>query len=85
MNDLKRVFVTGATGYIGGHLIPCLLEEGYQVRAFIRNPQKLEKYDWRKKIQISVGDVFSPETLEPIHRLIFTKIINNLAIKSEQT
>jgi uncharacterized protein YbjT (DUF2867 family) len=64
MNALKRVLVTGATGYIGGHMIPRLLEEGYQVRAFVRNPQKLEKYDWRKKIQIAVGDVFSSETLE---------------------
>jgi uncharacterized protein YbjT (DUF2867 family) len=66
MKDLKRVLVTGATGYIGGHLIPRLLEEGYQVRAFVRNPQRLEKYDWRKKIQITVGDVLLPETLESV-------------------
>ena len=66
MKDLKRVLVTGATGYIGGHLIPSLLEDGYQVRAFVRNPQRLEKYDWRKKIQITVGDVLLPETLESV-------------------
>jgi len=64
MNDLKLVLVTGATGYIGGHLIPRLLEEGYQVRAFVRNPNKLENYNWRKRIQIAVGDVLLPETLE---------------------
>jgi uncharacterized protein YbjT (DUF2867 family) len=64
MNDLKRVLVTGATGYIGSHLVPRLLEEGYQVKAFVRNPQKLEKYNWRKKIQIAIGDVLLPETLE---------------------
>ena len=64
MNDLKLVLVTGATGYIGGHLIPHLLEEGYQVRAFVRNPNKLENYNWRKRIQIAVGDVLLPETLE---------------------
>ena len=64
MSDLKRVLVTGATGYIGGHLIPRLLDEGYQVRAFVRNPQKLENYNWRKRIQIAVGDLLLPETLE---------------------
>jgi len=64
MSDLKLVLVTGATGYIGGHLIPCLLDEGYQVRAFVRNPHKLENYNWRKRIQIAVGDVFLSETLE---------------------
>jgi uncharacterized protein YbjT (DUF2867 family) len=64
MNDLKLVLVTGATGYIGGHLIPLLLEEGYQVRAFVRNPNKLENYNWGKSIQIAVGDVLLPETLE---------------------
>ena len=66
MKDLKRVLVTGATGYIGGHLMPRLLEEGDQARAFVRNPQRLEKYDWRKKIQITVGDVLLPETLESV-------------------
>ena len=64
MNDLKLVLVTGATGYVGGHLIPRLLEKGYQVRAFVRNPQNLKNFTWGKKVQIAVGDVLSPETLE---------------------
>ncbi len=64
MNDIKLVLVTGATGYVGRHLIPRLLEEGYQVRAFVRKPQKLNDFTWRKRVQIAVGDVLLPETLE---------------------
>jgi uncharacterized protein YbjT (DUF2867 family) len=36
------VLVTGATGYIGGRLIPALLEAGYRVRAMARNRGKME-------------------------------------------
>ena len=32
-----RVLVTGATGYIGGRLIPRLLDEGHQVRVLVRS------------------------------------------------
>ncbi|HEY5335584.1 MAG TPA: NAD-dependent epimerase/dehydratase family protein, partial [Mycobacteriales bacterium] len=36
-----RVLVTGATGYIGGRLVPRLIEGGYAVRCFTRDPGKL--------------------------------------------
>ncbi len=34
--------VTGATGYVGGRLVPLLLDEGYPVRALARAPSKLD-------------------------------------------
>ena len=36
-----NVFITGATGYIGSHLIPELLQRGHRVRALVRHPAKL--------------------------------------------
>lgn len=35
-----RILVTGASGWAGSALIPRLLEEGYQVRALARDPQR---------------------------------------------
>lgn len=37
----QRCLVTGATGYIGGRLVPRLLESGFAVRALARTPDKL--------------------------------------------
>lgn len=42
----KTILVTGATGYIGGRLIPRLLEEGYKVRGMSRSMKKLEGRTW---------------------------------------
>lgn len=54
-----RVLVTGATGYVGGRLVPRLLEEGYQVRCFARSPQKLNAFEWcgSDGIEIAKGDL----------------------------
>lgn len=35
-----KVFVTGATGAIGGQLVPMLLEHGHEVVALTRSPGK---------------------------------------------
>ena len=54
-----RVLVTGATGYIGGRLVPRLLAEGHQVRCLARNPARLEGHPW-PGVEIVQGDLGDP-------------------------
>ena len=55
----KPVLVTGATGYIGGRLIPVLLEKGFRVRAVARSPVKLSCRPWARDpgVETAVADM----------------------------
>ncbi|MCT9008699.1 SDR family oxidoreductase [Streptomyces sp. NPDC054766] len=52
-----RCLVTGATGYIGGRLVPELLAEGYRVRCLARSPAKLRDYPWAGEAEVVRADV----------------------------
>ncbi len=65
MKESKLVLVTGATGYIGGRLVPALLEAGYQVRCLVRDRRRLEGRPWTDKVDVVEGDALKPETLAP--------------------
>src|ERR1700727_689889 len=51
-----RCLVTGATGYIGGRLVPELLRAGYTVRCMARDPGKLSDRPWSDEVEIAVAD-----------------------------
>lgn len=61
----RTVFVTGATGYIGGRLVPKLLERGWRVRCLSRSARKLEGRPWAndERIEIVEGDAGDVDTL----------------------
>ena len=64
MAQKLRCLVTGATGYIGGRLVPRLLDSGFAVRALARNPEKLVNVPWRDRIEVARGDLSDPVSLE---------------------
>jgi uncharacterized protein YbjT (DUF2867 family) len=59
----RRAVVVGATGYIGTHLVPRLLAEGWSVRATARDPEVLAGRGWQD-VDIVAADILDPESLE---------------------
>ncbi|MFC7545862.1 SDR family oxidoreductase [Plantactinospora sp. GCM10030261] len=58
-----RCLVTGATGYIGGRLVPRLLAAGHEVRCLSRDPRRLRDAPWAGNVEIVEGDLGAPGTL----------------------
>jgi len=59
----KKILVTGPTGYIGGRLIPRLLEAGYDVRVLVRDPSRLQGRAWLEKVEVAQADALDPASL----------------------
>ena len=66
MSDARPILVTGATGYVGGRLIPRLLEAGYRIRAIGRSLAKLKSRPWSREERVEVweGDALDKDFLE---------------------
>ena len=58
-----RCLVTGATGYIGGRLVPRLLDAGHRVRCLTRTPAKLRDVPWADRVEVVAGDLSDPGSL----------------------
>ena len=63
MPSSKLILVTGATGYVGGRLVPRLLDAGYRVRCLVRDPSRLQGRPWLKRVEVVSGDALVAGTL----------------------
>lgn len=59
-----RVLVTGATGYVGGRLVPRLLEAGHEVTVLVRDAARFTGRAGAQDARIIQGDLLEPETLD---------------------
>lgn len=65
MNE-NRVLVCGATGYVGGRLVPKLLDKGWNVRCLVRSPEKMQLFPWRDhpNLEVVQGNLDNLESVQ---------------------
>ena len=68
----RVILLTGATGVVGGELLPELLANGEQVRVLVRDPRRLGEH--RVDVQITLGDLADPLSIRHAMRGVDTVI-----------
>lgn len=58
--NIMKVLVTGASGFVGQHVIPNLLERGHVVIAVARHKAKARKFVWFQKVRFIECDIHQP-------------------------
>src|SRR5436309_1598360 len=62
-DDPPSILLTGASGYVGGRLIPLLERQGVKLRCLARNPDKL-RAQVQPPSEVVPGDVLDPPSLD---------------------
>lgn len=59
-----KVFVTGATGFLGGRLVTRFLSENHEITCLVRSPEKVRSLPWSSRVRLVTGDLSNIELLE---------------------
>jgi uncharacterized protein YbjT (DUF2867 family) len=60
----QRILVLGATGYVGGRLVPRLVAAGHHVRCLVRDPGRLAGLAWAASTDVVEGDLDGADGLD---------------------
>lgn len=84
----EPVLIAGATGYVGGRLIPRLLESGYRVRAMGRSLAKLSCRPWAQhpRVELVKADILDLESLREATKSCFAAfyLVHSMIAKKEK-
>ena len=78
-----RVFITGATGFVGRNLVPRILKEGHDIICLMRNPEQHVKSEIYKKCRIIKGDVTKRESVRGLLKDV--EVLIHLAVATPLT
>jgi UDP-glucose 4-epimerase len=83
----KKILITGATGFIGSHLVKRLANEGNDLVLLVRSIEKAKKIfenHMPKNVEIIAGDVLDIDILKKCVRdvdIIFHEAVSNFALE----
>ncbi|GAA2485468.1 tryptophan-rich sensory protein [Terrabacter carboxydivorans] len=66
MTSSRTALVTGASGYIGGQVVPRLLDEGWTVRVLTRRRSSMDGKPWADRVEVAEGDVGSADDMRRV-------------------
>jgi uncharacterized protein YbjT (DUF2867 family) len=65
--NVGKILLTGATGFVGGRLLHALTGHGMEVRCLVRSPERLrERLFPEEEVEIVTADLLKPETLDKV-------------------
>ena len=65
--NIGKILLTGATGFVGGRLLHALTGHGMEVRCLVRSPERLrERLFPEEEVEIVTADLLKPETLDKV-------------------
>ena len=62
ISETKTIIITGASGYVGRHVVNRFLKEGYDLIVTTRKAKNLEKFDWSSQVHICEVDITDPSS-----------------------
>ena len=62
-NNPQQILLTGATGYVGGRLLPLLTADGHNVRCLLRRESSVENFA-SDSVETVIGDVLDEDSLD---------------------
>jgi dTDP-6-deoxy-L-talose 4-dehydrogenase (NAD+) len=64
-----KLLVSGATGFLGSHLVPLLLQNGHSLTVLVREPQRVSEYPWLDLVTCWKVDIHNHESWFVLSRL----------------
>ena len=65
--NIGKILLTGATGFVGGRLLHALTGHGIEVRCLVRSPERLRgRLLSEEEVEIVTGDLLKSETLDKV-------------------